>query len=361
MSGLGGTQHETLPHCSGVAPNPPSIAAGWRVLSVHGSRAAQNPHAWQQGSPAAFGQRHKHRVRRSSQAGPWPCNAPLQQDGHRSLLQRARALIARLPSSPSGPPRFDATSGRWKAVGDRWEQPSLGMSLAPWSGATGSPKTLAQAAVPAGLGSVPVPQAAASSCRTFAGQHEGMETKLLPAMPLVLKNPGCSSGCRSSGKDACSVQATATAGRREGDGVPGWQVGRGTGQGGRRHDNDGGEVWRRMVGGFLRENASGSAGSGFPSRPAHTASLHRPLSSCPRRAPAPATRVLLPSARGGGSPGSHPGATGDGLPWGGAAVAALAGARIAAAAQRGGAVGVPPGGRGAPGGREKRLCLRPSG
>lgn len=55
------------------------------------------------------------------------------------------------------------------------------------------------------------------------------------------------------------------------------------------------------------------------------------------------------------------GAVGEGLPWGGAAVAALVGARIAAAAQRGGAVGVPPGGRGAPGGREKRLCLRPSG
>lgn len=114
------------------------------------------------------------------------------------------------------------------------------------------PKTLAQAALPAGLGSVPVPQAAAGSRRTFAGQHKGMEKKLLSAMPLVLKNPGCSSGCRSSGKDACSVQATATAGRREGDGVPGWQAVVG-GQGGRRHDNGGGEVWRRMVGDFCEK------------------------------------------------------------------------------------------------------------
>lgn len=53
----------------------------------------------------------------------------------------------------------------------------------------------------------------------------------------------------------------------------------------------------------------------------------------------------------------------DWLPWGGAAVAALAGARVAAAAERRGAVGVPHahGGRGAPGGRKKRLFLSRSG
>ena len=51
--------------------------------------------------------------------------------------------------------------------------------------------------------------------------------------------------------------------------------------------------------------------------------------------------------------------TGEALPGRGAAVAALAGARVAAAAERGGAVGVPHAHwrRGAPGGREKRQVL----
>lgn len=186
----------------------------------------------------------------------------------------------------------------------------------------------------------------------WASRGDGND--LLSAMPLVLKDLGCPSGCRSGGRDACSAQATATAGRREGDRVPGWQAG---GRGGRRHNNSGGKVWRRMVGVFGR-HTSGSAGSGSPSRQAHSLAPPAPvLLSLPGTGTG-STGAAPPCP---GTAGSHPGATGDGLPWGGAAVAALAGARIAAAAQRGGAVGVPPGGRGAPGGREKRLCLRPSG
>lgn len=123
-----------------------------------------------------------------------------------------------------------------------------------------------------------------------------------------------------------------------------------------REGREGKETQRRQRGG------AGEGGGGLAApraaRPAPTAAA-QPRSAAP--APGGGLRQhwgaelpwVLSPRRGG--------AAGDGLPWGGAAVAALAGARIAAAAQRGGAVGVPPGGRGAPGGREKRLCLRPSG
>lgn len=118
--------------------------------------------------------------------------------------------------------------------------------------------------------------------------------KLSSTVPLVPQDAGCPSGCRSGGRETCSAQATATAGGREGDRVPGWQAG---GRGGRRHDNSGGEVWRRMVGGSSGDTAASPPAPASPAAK-RTASLHRPLCSCPRRAPAPAARVLLPPARG---------------------------------------------------------------
>jgi hypothetical protein len=69
-----------------------------------------------------------------------------------------------------------------------------------------------------------------------------------------------------------------------------------------------------------------------------------------------ANTVLLPPPPDTRLPGSE--AMGKGwLPGCGAAVTALAGARVAAAAEGGGAVGIPHGWRGAPGGGEKRQVL----
>lgn len=60
--------------------------------------------------------------------GPWPCNTPRQRDGH--LLPAVVGSLHRLWShvtlGPSYPSRFDATSGSWKAVGDRWDELSPG-------------------------------------------------------------------------------------------------------------------------------------------------------------------------------------------------------------------------------------------
>lgn len=60
-------------------------------------------------------------------------------------------------------------------------------------------------------------QGATSSCQTFAGQHEGMEAKLLPSC-LWSGRIRVLPGMREWREGACSVQATATAGRREEDG-----------------------------------------------------------------------------------------------------------------------------------------------
>lgn len=60
-------------------------------------------------------------------------------------------------------------------------------------------------------------QGASSSCQTFAGQHEGMEAKLLPSC-LWSGRIRVLLGMREWREGACSVQATATAGRREEDG-----------------------------------------------------------------------------------------------------------------------------------------------
>lgn len=170
-----------------------------------------------------------------------------------------------------------------------------------------------------------------------------------------LEGSGCSLECGSGGREraACKPQPQQDGGKRTGGPwVAGGGTGRETTQQQRRRglEEEGGEgLWR---------HTSSSASSGSPSHQAHSLAPAAPALLFPPGTGTGSTGGCSPCP---GAPGSRPGATGDGLPWGGAAVAALAGARIAAAAQRGGAVGVPPGGRGAPGGREKRLCLRPSG
>lgn len=142
-----------------------------------------------------------------------------------------------------------------------------------------------RAAVPAGLALVPMlgasclcpehsqssllrSQGATSSCQTFAGQHKGMEAKLLP-LCLWSGRIRVLLGMREWQEGACSVQATATAGRRQEDGDP-WVAGGGTGrettqqQWWRGLEEEGSEgLWR---------NTSSSASSGSPSHK-RTASL----------------------------------------------------------------------------------------
>lgn len=101
-------------------PKPLRIAAGRWALSVHGSRAAQNPRAWWQAAQQP-----------SARDITIALGAARQDHG---LAVPCGSRTATAPC-PSYPPRFDATSWSRKAVGDRREQPSPGTSRAPWSSA----------------------------------------------------------------------------------------------------------------------------------------------------------------------------------------------------------------------------------
>lgn len=176
-----------------------------------------------------------------------------------------------------------------------------------------------RAAVPAGLGLVPIPQLGAHPTaqrrlfvpRTHAelaaekpGGHQllpnlcratrGDGSEALALVPLVWKDPGApwNAGVAGGSVQRASHSHSRTEGR--GRGVPGWQAG---GQEGRRHNNSGGEVWRRRV---VRVSGDTPAAPPAPAPPAtkRTASLQRPLRSCSRRAPAPAARGAAPPARG---------------------------------------------------------------
>lgn len=80
--------------------------------------------------------------------------------------------------------------------------------------------------------------------------------------------------------------------------------GKGTGcRAGRQGDGEGEDTTtavERFGGGWWGSLGDTPAAPPAPAPPAakRTASLHRPLCSCPYRAPAPAARVLLPPARG---------------------------------------------------------------
>lgn len=116
-----------------------------------------------------------------------------------------------------------------------------------------------------------------------------VEAKLLPSC-LWSGRIQVLLGMQERQEAACSVQATATAGRREEDG--GSLGGRRGDKGGRRHNNSGGEVWRRRIVRVCWRHSSGSASSGSPATK-RTASLRR---SCPHWAPA--ARGAAPPARG---------------------------------------------------------------
>lgn len=115
-----------------------------------------------------------------------------------------------------------------------------------------------------------------SSYQTLAGQHKGTETKLLYCVPLVPKDPACPLGCSSAGTcAACESQ-------------PRQDKGTGMGHRAGRWGKTGQKRQRGLEedGGVLVRHTSSSAGSGTTG----TASLRRPLHSCPQ--PGTGSRVM---------------------------------------------------------------------
>lgn len=136
-------------------------------------------------------------------------------------------------------------------------------------------------------------QGATSSCQTFAGQHKGMEAKLLPSClwsGRILVLLECRSGRRK--RAACKPQPQQDGGKRTGD--P-WVAGGGTGR-------ETTQQQRRR--GLEEEGSEGLLETHQQLRlPSHQAHSLAPaaLRSCPRWAPA--ARGAAPPARG------HPAAT----------------------------------------------------
>lgn len=202
---------------------------------------------------------------------PW--NAPWQREGHCPWLQHAWDLLTMSHSGPSDPPRMIPPLGAGRGqAGD--EQGTTGC-CACRAGAGAQcwllvPRTHPElpAEKPGGHQLLP------NLCR--ATQGDGSEA--LALVPLAWKDPGApwKAGVAGGSVQRASHSHSRTEGR--GRGIPGWQAG---GQGGRRHNNGGGEVWRRRV---VRVCGDTPAAPAAPAPPAtkRTASLQRPLRSCPR-------------------------------------------------------------------------------